>query len=86
MLSRPEWTFLTGLCQQEEYVAAPQIRRLYEGADLPGLLRLSQEQIDWLVGTRQLQPLRICGEVRYDSRQIDDLINTYLITASKRAQ
>jgi hypothetical protein len=67
-------------------MAAPQDRRLYAGADLPELLQLTQEQIDWLVGTRQLQPLRICGQVRYDSRQIDDLINTYLTTASRRVQ
>jgi len=67
-------------------MALPQERRLYVDTDLPALLRLTQEQIDWLVNTRQLQPLQICGESRYDSRQIDDLINTYLQTASKRVQ
>ena len=65
-------------------MAAPQGRRLYVGADLPDLLHLTQEQIDWLVETRQLQPFQICGESRYDSRQIDDLINTYRQTASRR--
>jgi hypothetical protein len=67
-------------------MAAPRDRRLYAGADLPELLQLTQEQIDWLVSTRQLQPLKICGESRFDSRQIDDLINTYLTTASRRVQ
>jgi len=67
-------------------MAAPQDRRLYAAADLPGLLQLTTEQIDWLVGTRQLQPLKICGESRFDSRQVDDLINTYLTTASRRIQ
>jgi hypothetical protein len=47
-------------------MAAPQDRRLYAGADLPELLQLTEEQIDWLVSTRQLQPLKICGESRYD--------------------
>lgn len=64
----------------------PQDRRLYADADLPELLQLTQEQIDWLVVTRQLQPLKICGESRFDSRQIDDLIDVYLKTASRRIQ
>lgn len=65
-------------------MAAPQDRRLYADADLSELLQLTQEQIDWLVSTRQLQPLKICGESRYDSRQIDHLIDSYLTTASRR--
>jgi hypothetical protein len=67
-------------------MATQQDRRLYAGAELPELLQLTQEQIDWLVNTRQLQPIKICGESRYDSRQIDDLIDTYLTTASRRIQ
>jgi hypothetical protein len=65
-------------------MSQPQDRRLYAAADLSELLQLTTEQIDWLVGTRQLQPLKICGESRFDSRQVDDLINTYLTTASRR--
>lgn len=61
-------------------------RRLYTPAELPSLLQLSQEQIDWLVSTRQLQPLKICGESRFDSRAIDQLIDTYKNTASRRVQ
>jgi predicted DNA-binding transcriptional regulator AlpA len=47
------------------------------GDDLPGLLQLSQEQIDRLVSTGQLRPIRICGEVRFDSNELDALIETY---------
>lgn len=63
----------------------PYQRRLLQHAELSALLPLTQEQIDWLVSTRQLQPLKICGETLYDSRQIDHLIDSYLTTASRRA-
>jgi hypothetical protein len=64
----------------------PYERRLLQYTEVSALLQLSQEQIDWLVNTRQLQPLLICGESLYDSNQIDDLINVYLKTASRRVQ
>jgi excisionase family DNA binding protein len=54
-----------------------QDRRLYAGAELPELLNLSPEQIDRLVKTGQLRALRICGEVRFDSHELDALIETY---------
>jgi hypothetical protein len=52
-------------------------RRLYAGSDLPALLQLTQEQIDRLVGTGQLRSIRICGEIRFDSHELDALIETY---------
>ena len=61
-------------------------RRLYTRSELPHLLQLTQEQIDWLVSTRQLQPLQICGEIRFDSQDIDELIGTYKTTSSRRVQ
>jgi hypothetical protein len=64
----------------------PYERRLLQYTEVSALLQLSQEQIDWLVNTRQLQPLLICGESLYDSNQIDHLINVYLKTASRRVQ
>ena len=59
-------------------------RRLSSGGELPALLQLSQEQIDWLVNTRQLNPLIICGQKRFDSRDVDTLIQTYKETALRR--
>jgi hypothetical protein len=59
-------------------------RRLHQSADLPNLLQLAQEQIDWLVKTGQLNPIRIAGEVRFDSRDIDRLIKTYKAIANRR--
>jgi hypothetical protein len=54
-----------------------QNRRLLQRSDLVTSLQLSAENIDWLVGTRQLRPLFICGEERYDVREVDLLIATY---------
>ena len=67
-------------------MAAPYVRRLLQHAEVSALLQLTQEQIDWLVDTRQLQPLMICGQSLYDSRQIYDLIDVYLKTATRRVQ
>ncbi|CAN5691264.1 hypothetical protein BH10ACI4_BH10ACI4_34640 [soil metagenome] len=61
-------------------------RRLLQHAELSALLQLTQEQIDWLVNTRQIQPLQICGEARFDSRDVDGLIDTYKTTAARRIQ
>lgn len=52
-------------------------RRLFQPTELPSVLQLSQEQIDWLTSTGQLNPIRIAGELRYDSREVDALISTY---------
>jgi hypothetical protein len=58
--------------------------RLYRPAELPTMLQLSQEQIDFLVRTGQLNSIRIAGEVRFDSRQLDALIDTYVQIAKRR--
>jgi hypothetical protein len=52
-------------------------RRLYMAGELPSLLQLNEGQVDHLIKTGQLLPIRICGEVRFDSRELDRLIETY---------
>ena len=59
-------------------------RRLYQPMELPGVLQLNQEQIDWLVNTGQLNPIRIAGEVRFDSRELDALVDTYIQIARRK--
>jgi hypothetical protein len=59
-------------------------RRLYQIGQLPDVLQLSATQIDWLVNTGQLNPIRIAGEVRFDSRELDALINTYQQIAKRK--
>lgn len=65
-------------------MAAQQARRLYAGGDLPELLRLTPAQIDRLVQTGQLRPIRICGEVRFDSHDLDALVQTYKQIAQRK--
>jgi hypothetical protein len=67
-------------------MAIQHARRLYAGADLPALLQLSAEQIDRLVKTGQLRQIRICGEVRFDSRDLDALIQAYKSIAQRKEE
>lgn len=59
-------------------------RRLYQIGQLPDLLQLSAPQIDWLVKTGQLRTIRICGEVRFDSHEVSELIATYHQIAKRK--
>ena len=59
-------------------------RRLYEAGELPAILRLSPEKIDWLVRTGQLTPITICGELRFDSYELNALIETYRHVAQRK--
>ena len=61
-------------------------RRLYLPEELPGLLQLTQEQVDRLIRTGQLCQIRICGENRIDSREVDQLIGTYGQIAKRKKE
>lgn len=62
-------------------------RALYRRDELSALLALDETQIDRLIRTGQLQPIRICGETRFDSHQLAALITTYRqISSRKRDQ
>jgi hypothetical protein len=58
-------------------MTAQREQRLFAAAELPALLRLSSDQIDRLVQTGQLRTIRICGEVRVTSNELDALVETY---------
>jgi hypothetical protein len=59
-------------------------RRLYQIGQLPDLLQLAPDKIDWLVKTGQLRTIRICGEVRFDSNEVSELIETYNQIAKRK--
>jgi hypothetical protein len=59
-------------------------RRLYLPEELPAVLQLNQEQVDLLVRTGQLRPIRICGELRFNARELDSLIQTYQQIADRK--
>jgi hypothetical protein len=61
-------------------------RRLLTRDEVLTLLHLSDEQIQLLISTRQIVPIRIAGEERFDSRDLDQLIETYKSTGSRRSQ
>lgn len=66
--------------------AARAQRRLVVRQEVKWLLQLTDEQLQWLINTRQLIVLRISGEERFDSRDLEKLIDSYKTTASRRPQ
>ena len=61
-------------------------RRLYQIGQLPDQMQLSPEQIDWLISTGQLRTIRICGEIRFDSNEVGELIATYYQIAKRKQE
>ena len=61
-----------------------QARRLLQKADVVALLQLPESKIDWLINTHQIRALRLCGEERIDSHEIDRLIETYKQIAERK--
>jgi hypothetical protein len=51
--------------------------RLLQKTDVMALLQLPEPQVQWLIDTRQIRSLLLCGEERFDSREVDRLIATY---------
>ncbi len=60
-------------------------RRLLLRREVESLLQLSEEQVQRLINTRQITVICIAGEERFDSRELDLLIETYKKTAQRRA-
>jgi hypothetical protein len=53
-------------------------RRLLLRADVMAVLQLPEPKVQWLLDTHQLHALFLCeGEERIDSREVDQLIETY---------
>lgn len=58
-------------------------RRLFQAGDVSDRLQLTPDQIDHLVNTGQLRTIQICGQVRFDSRDLNQLIDTYKTTQAR---
>jgi hypothetical protein len=58
-------------------------RRLLKLEGVATLLQLSPDQVQWLVDTSQLRPIRICGEIRFDTRDVFQLIDAYRLIQEK---
>jgi hypothetical protein len=61
-------------------------RRLLIRSEVVRLLHLSDEKVQQLINTRQITALRIAGEERFDSQDLDLLIDSYKATAARRPQ
>jgi hypothetical protein len=59
-------------------------RRLLVRDEVISLLQITAENVQQLINTRQLLAIRIAGEERFDSRDLDRLIETYKTTAARR--
>lgn len=59
-------------------------RRLLQRSDLIELLQLPDPKVQWLIDTHQIRALRLCGEERFDSRELDQLIETYKQIANRK--
>jgi hypothetical protein len=63
----------------------PQHReRLLLRDEVLSYLRLSDENVQQLINTRQITLIRITGEERFDLHDLDHLIDSYKSTASRR--
>jgi hypothetical protein len=62
----------------------PQARRLLQRSDLIDLLQLPAPKVQWLIDTNQIRSLLLCGEERFDSRELDQLIETYKQIATRK--
>ena len=58
--------------------------RLMDRSNADRYLALSTDQLEWLIRTRQITPIRIRGEERFDRRDLDLLIESYKGTAKRR--
>ena len=61
----------------------PGPRKLLQIEEVAELLHLDVEQLRWLINTDQIQPIRICGQDRFDSDDIYRLIDTYKTTQAR---
>ncbi|MFZ0633396.1 MAG: hypothetical protein WA399_18345 [Acidobacteriaceae bacterium] len=59
-------------------------RRLLLRKEVELVLGLGEDQVRFLINTRQITAIRIAGEERYDSRDIERLIESYKATAQRR--
>lgn len=69
---------------ESEQIRNPRNRRLLSRHEIEILLHLEVDQLQFLINTHQIIPIRIAGQERYDSRDIDRLIESYKATARRR--
>ena len=61
-----------------------QERRLLQKTDLIAILQLPEPKVQWLIDTKQIRSILLCGEERFDSKELDRLIATYQQIAERK--
>ena len=61
-----------------------QERRLLQKTDLIAILQLPEPKVQWLIDTQQIRSILLCGEERFDSKELDRLIATYQQIAERK--
>ncbi|MCU1252246.1 MAG: hypothetical protein JWQ49_5275 [Edaphobacter sp.] len=61
-------------------------RRLLIRDEVLRLLQLPDDKVQQLINTRQITAFRIAGKEPFDSRDLNQLIESYKSTAARRAQ
>jgi hypothetical protein len=61
-----------------------QERRLLQKADLIAILQLAEPKVQWLIDTQQIRSILLCGEERFDSKELDRFIATYQQIAERK--
>jgi hypothetical protein len=74
------------LSHGEETMTEIQERRLLQREQVAALLQLCDEDIEWLVRTRQLVEIRVRSQQRFDSKDVFQLIDSYKSTSARRCQ
>jgi hypothetical protein len=59
-------------------------RMLLTVDEVMNLLQLEKPQVKWLANTAQIQPIQICGQERFDVRDVRRLVDSYKITQARR--
>ena len=80
----PQHPNLCDACAEKKVWVRAQ--RLMERNEVELYLSLDGTKVQWLIDTRQITVIRMRGEDRFDSRDLDLLIETYKKTAHRRAQ
>ena len=50
------------------------------------ILSISRDDLEWLISTQQLSPIRIRGHRLFDMAQFEELVRVYMTVQSRGAQ
>jgi hypothetical protein len=68
----------------EVYMEDQSERRLMDEAEVLAVLNLERQDLETLINQGQLLPIRLCGQTRFDSRDVGMLIDTYRQIAKRK--